>query len=98
MDAHAPDWTNLSDEQLLEKKIRHLSLQLPELEPPIGPIYQELSSHGLVFHPPCHVGDEWFVPIGIPAIYVPFFLFTTGCRRLGGTWRPGAGAGRLGWS
>src|SRR6266478_1927657 len=25
------------------------------------------SAKGLTFHPPCHVGDEWFVPIGIPA-------------------------------
>jgi hypothetical protein len=27
-----------------------------------------------VFYPPCHVDNEWFVPIGIPAIFIPFFL------------------------
>src|SRR5258706_12074952 len=44
------------------------------LQPRIQQLYAELSARGLVFHPPCHVGDEWFVPVGIPAIYVPFFL------------------------
>ena len=37
-------------------------------------LYDELSAKGLMFHPPCHIGDEWFVPVGIPAIFVPFFL------------------------
>ena len=37
----------------------------------IQQLYDELSQ-GLAFHPPCHVGDEWFVPVGIPAIFIPF--------------------------
>jgi len=41
-----------------------------------------LSARGLVFHPPCHVGDEWFVPIGIPAIFIPFFLVHDRLRAL----------------
>jgi hypothetical protein len=72
----AADWVNLSDEQLLEQKISHLGLKLggTELEPLIGQFYEELSQKGLAFHPPCHVGDEWFVPVGIPSIFIPFFL------------------------
>jgi len=35
-----------------------------------------------VFHPPCHVGDEWFVPVGLPVIFVPFFLVHDRLRRL----------------
>ncbi len=71
-----PDWVSLSDEQLLERRISSLNLRLEgtALEPLIKQLYQELSAKGLVFHPSCHVGDEWFVPIGIPAIFVPFFL------------------------
>jgi hypothetical protein len=38
------------------------------LEPLIRQLYDELSAHGLLFHPPCHIGDEWFVPIGMPAV------------------------------
>ena len=78
------DWVQLSDDELLEKKISHLGLKLDgtELQPLIQQLYDELSSHGLTFHPPCHVGDEWFVPVGIPAIFVPFFLVHDRLRKL----------------
>src|SRR4051812_10926423 len=70
------DWISLTDEQLLERRISKLGLQLDGsgLEPLIKQFYDELSAKGLVFHPPCHIGDEWFVPVGIPAIFIPFFL------------------------
>src|SRR5438552_5142019 len=72
----AADWASLSDEQLLERRISTLGLQLEgtALEPLIRQLYDELSAKGLVFHPPCHIGDEWFVPVGVPAIFIPFFL------------------------
>ena len=80
----AADWVNLSDEQLLERKISGLGLKLEgsELQPLIRQLYEELSRKGLVFHLPCHIGDEWFVPVGIPAIFVPFFLVHDRLRRL----------------
>jgi hypothetical protein len=79
-----PDWANLSDDELLEKKISQLGLKLDgtELQPLIQQLYDELSQKGLVFHPPCHVGDEWFVPVGIPSIFVPFFLTHERLRKL----------------
>src|SRR6266581_2256628 len=79
-----PDWVNLSDEELLEKKISQLGLKLEgtELQPLIQQLYQELSQKGLTFHPLSHVGDEWFVPVGIPAIFVPFFLVHERLRKL----------------
>src|SRR5215204_4624179 len=78
------DWENLSDEELLEKKISHLGLKLEgtPLQPLVQQLYDELSAKGLSFHPPCHVGDEWFVPVGIPAIFVPFFLTHERLRKL----------------
>jgi hypothetical protein len=78
------DWVNLSDDELLEKKISQLGLKLEntELQPHIQKLYEELSQKGLSFHPPCHVGDEWFVPIGIPAIFIPFFLVHERLRKL----------------
>ena len=80
----AAAWVNLSDDELLEKKISQLGLKLDgtELSPLIQQLYTELSEKGLVFHPPCHVGDEWFVPVGIPAIFVPFFLTHERLRKL----------------
>src|SRR3954451_11688496 len=78
------DWVQLSDEDLLEKKIRHFGLKIEgtEFQPLIQQLYGELSQKGLVFHPPCHLGDEWFVPVGIPAIFVPFFLVHERLRKL----------------
>jgi hypothetical protein len=78
------DWANLGDEELLEKKISRLGLRLEgtQLEPLIQQLYGELTQKGLVFHPPCHVGDEWFVPVGIPAIFIAFFLVHDRLRRL----------------
>jgi hypothetical protein len=72
----AADWVSLGDEELLERRISKLGLRLEgtALEPLIKQLYDELSAKGLAFHPPCHIGDEWFVPIGIPAIFIPFFL------------------------
>ena len=78
------DWVSLSDEDLLDKRISQLGLKLEgtPLEPLIQQLYAELSQKGLIFHPPCHVGDEWFVPVGIPAIFIPFFLVHDRLRRL----------------
>jgi hypothetical protein len=78
------EWANLSDDELLEKKISQLGLKLEGsgLEPFIRQLYDELSQKNLAFHPPCHVGDEWFVPVGIPSIFIPFFLVHERLRKL----------------
>jgi len=72
----AGNWADLSDEELLEKRISRLGLKVEGsvVQPLVQQLYDELSQKGLAFHPPCHVGDEWFVPVGIPAIFIPFFL------------------------
>ncbi len=79
-----PEWVNLSDEELLERKISQLGLKLEgtELEPLIRQLYEELTAKGLVFHPPTYIGDEWFVPVGIPAIFIPFYLTHERLRKL----------------
>ena len=77
-------WADLGDEALLDRKISQLGLTLAgtPLQALVQQLYDELTAKGLVFHPPCHVGDEWFVPVGIPAIFVPFFLTHERLRRL----------------
>lgn len=81
---HGEDWAQITDEHLLERKISHLGLKLEgtELQPLIEQLYDELSQKGLTFHPPCFVGDEWFCPVGVPAIFVPFFLTHERLRKL----------------
>ena len=78
------DWTALTDEHLLERRISNLGLKLEGsgLEPLIKQLYDELSVKTLAFVPPCHIGDEWFVPVGIPAIFIPFFLVHERLRAL----------------
>ena len=80
----ALDWAVLGDEELLERRISRLGLRLEgsELQPLIQKLHDELSAKGLTFHPPCHIGDEWFVPVGVPAIFIPFFLVHERLRRL----------------
>src|SRR6267378_4373054 len=80
----ATDWVNLTDDDLLEQKISRLGLRLDgtEIQPLVQKLYDELAQKGLVFHPACHLGDEWFVPVGIPAIFIPFFLVHERLRKL----------------
>jgi len=80
----AADWVSQGDPDLIESRISKLGLRLEGtmLEPLIKQLYGELSAKGLAFHPPCHIGDEWFVPIGIPAIFIPFFLVHNRLRGL----------------
>jgi hypothetical protein len=79
-----PDWADLSDEALLERKISQLGLTLAgtPLETYVKQLHDELAQKGLAFMPPCHLGDEWFVPVGIPAIFIPFFLAHERLRKL----------------
>ncbi len=78
------DWAALSDDELLQRRIAQLGLQLEgsPLQPLVQQLYAELSQKGLVFHPPCHIGDEWFVPVGVPVIFIPFFLVHDRLRQL----------------
>lgn len=79
-----PDWTDLGDEALLELRISQLGLKIEgtSLEPLVQQLHDELTQKGMAFLPPCHVGDEWFVPVGVPAIFIPFFLAHERLRKL----------------
>jgi hypothetical protein len=48
----------------------------------IQQLHDELSAKELAFHPPCFLGDEWFCPVSIPAIFIPFFLAHDRLRKL----------------
>jgi hypothetical protein len=78
------DWTALSDDALLQKRINQLGLRLEgsPLESLVQQFYGELSQKALNFLPPCHIGDEWFVPVGLPVIFIPFFLVHDRLRQL----------------
>jgi hypothetical protein len=79
-----PDWAGLDDSTLLERNIRSLGLKIEGsgLERFVAQLHAELAAKGQTFMPPCHIGDEWFCPVGIPAIFIPFFLVHERLRRL----------------
>jgi hypothetical protein len=73
--ASSPDWTTLSDEQLLDVPMCKLPLSLAgtEVERLIARVDAELEARGL-FRPHYWISDEWFSPDGVPGIAVPFYL------------------------
>jgi hypothetical protein len=72
----SPDWSNITDEQLLQTRICDLKLKIPgtELEPRIEAFYRELEERGITFKPVYYLGDEWFCPDGASTIAIPFYL------------------------
>ncbi|MDP3921016.1 MAG: putative zinc-binding metallopeptidase [Candidatus Omnitrophota bacterium] len=74
----------IKEEDLLEKRISDLGLQISQsvFSPLIQKLYHELDQKGLVFRPPCFLADEWFAPVGVPAIGIPFFLAHPRLRKL----------------
>ncbi len=71
-----PQWHRLKEEDLLERRITDLNLQIAGtgIAPLIQKLYQELQDKGLTFNPPCFLADEWHCPVGVPAIGIPFYL------------------------
>jgi len=74
----------LSDEQLLQLKIRDLGLSIhgSPLEPMIQNLYCELDDKGIKMHPPCYLADEWLCPDKEPIIGIPFVLANQRLRKL----------------
>jgi len=70
------DWKKLTDEEILQMRVRDLKLQIQgsSIEPLIKKLYEELTSKGISFHPPCYLADEWLCPDKQPLIGIPFFL------------------------
>lgn len=77
-------WTTLPDDDLLQVRICDLGLRIEDsgLEPLIAQFQAELTAGGIAFHPPCYLGDEWFVEEGVPAIAIPFYLAHPRLREL----------------
>jgi len=71
-----PDFSALSDEELLAMRICDLKLKLAgtELESRIEKLYAELAAKNISFKPICYLGDEWFCPEGCATIAIPFYL------------------------
>ncbi|MHC4520815.1 MAG: putative zinc-binding metallopeptidase, partial [Planctomycetota bacterium] len=69
-------WESLSDEELLQVRIRDLKLQIAgsSVEPFVERLCAELDGRGISYHPACYLADEWLTPDKIPTIGIPFCL------------------------
>jgi hypothetical protein len=69
-------WDSLPDEELLEKRICDLGVNIPgsELQAHIQELYANLAAKGLCFEPDLYLADEWFVLERKTSIGVPFYL------------------------
>jgi hypothetical protein len=70
------DWATLSDEELLQMRVRDLKVQIAgsPVEPCVEQLYDELKAKGVDFTPQCYLADEWLTPDKIPIIGIPFCL------------------------
>jgi len=72
----ARHWSELSDEELLDKRIRDLGLGLEgtALEQRLARLDEEFAAKGLRFRPYAWLSSDWFTPDGVTGFAVPFFL------------------------
>ncbi len=83
MDAQRDYWER-ERQELLGKRISDLGLRVEgsPVEAMVRELYQELDAHGLSFHPPVYLTDQWGCPSGVPLIGVPFYLADRRLARL----------------
>ena len=80
----AVNWVRLTDEELLQRRVRDLQLSIEGsvLEKRTKQLYHELERKGLVFRPPFYLADEWLCPDREPIIGIPFCLAHSRLRQL----------------
>jgi len=70
------DLETISDEDLLETRLRDLPISLEGtwIADCVDELHKELAGKGLLFKPECYLADEWLTPDKEPAIGIPFYL------------------------
>ena len=71
-----PTWSSYTDQQLLDLRFCDLKLRAQDTVFPerMERLYRELSKRGIGFRPHYWLSQEWFSPVGIPGIAIPFFI------------------------
>jgi hypothetical protein len=69
-------WASLSDEELLEVRLKDLKLTVEGtwLEACLRALHEELGQAGLRVRPHAWISSEWFSPDNTPGIAIPFYL------------------------
>ncbi|MEZ6194685.1 MAG: putative zinc-binding metallopeptidase [Planctomycetota bacterium] len=71
-----PAWTGWSDEKLLQVPLRDLDLRIEgtALEGRVERIQADLDRCDIRLTPTFWLSDEWFTPMGVTGVAIPFFL------------------------
>src|ERR1700730_14413082 len=69
-------WTSLSDDALLNVRIKDLKVAVEGtcLENCLHTLYAELAEHDIRVRPHAWISSEWFSPENTPGIAIPFYL------------------------
>ena len=76
-------WASLGDEQLLDVRLCDLGLTIDgDLAGCVEQLRDELAQRSLRFKPHTWLSNEWFTPVGVPGIAIPFYLAHPRLRKL----------------
>jgi len=77
-------WAAWSDDDLLDMRLCDLGLSIEgtEIESRVEQLRDELAERDLRFAPHAWLSNEWFTPVGVPGIAVPFYLAHPRLKRL----------------
>src|SRR6202521_6008836 len=91
-------WARLSDDELLEVRLKDLRVTVEGtwLERCLHTLYDELAEHDIRVRPHAWISSEWFSPENTPGIAMLFFLAHPRLMRLEKTMIPYV-AGRFWW-
>jgi hypothetical protein len=69
-------WETLSSDKLLDVRLCDLGLEVAgsPLEERVTALHAELERAGLRFRPHVWLSTDWFSPVGVPGIAIPFYL------------------------
>lgn len=69
-------WSAAGDERLLSLRFSELGLEVPGswIETELSLLHGQLQRRGLRFKPHAWLSTDWFSPIGVPGIAIPFYL------------------------
>jgi hypothetical protein len=79
-----PRWATLTDDALLDLRLCDLGLAIEkaDLADFVDQLHDELAQRHLRFRPHTWLSNDWFTPVGVPGIAIPFYLAHPRLKRL----------------
>lgn len=77
-------WASLPDDALLDVRLCDLgvSIERSDLAARVEQLHNELAERNIALRPHTWLSNEWFTPVGVPGIAIPFYLAHPRLKRL----------------